>query len=81
MYAVAVATVAPTPSPVRMRATSNPASDCQLMKTSAAAIARVSAGSRTALRPYQSDTWPTSRRLIVTPSLLHTRNGYSRSAI
>jgi len=56
MYAVAVATAAPRATPVSRRATSRPASDIHVMKTSAAAPARASAGISTARRPYQSDT-------------------------
>ena len=68
MYAVAVATVAPSASPVRTRATSSPASDFQKMNTTAAPTARIRAGISTARRPYQSETWPASSRLAVTPA-------------
>ena len=68
MNAVAVATAAPTPMPVRMRAMNKPVTLIQSRNRVAAAMVTAIAGSSTARRPYQSDTFPASSRLTTTPT-------------
>ncbi len=67
-YAVAVAVVRPTETPETMRAKMRPPKLGQAMKIAALTTFSRSAGTKTALRPIQSETWPPKNRLRMTPT-------------
>lgn len=63
-----VAVAAPRARPVSTRPTNRAGSEVDVAKISAATRPVSRAGMSTVRRPYQSDTWPTSSRLVTIPA-------------